>query len=125
MLAYLSEEWFDRLEQLTPATQPSDDAVVVRHRVTATPFGPEPVSYDLVVGHPSFLRRAGETPADLRMETDYVTAREVAAGRLSAYTALSHGRIVVGGNLKILSTHTEAFTDLDPLSAQLRAETDL
>lgn len=95
----------------------------VRHVVQHTPDGD--ASYDLRVSDGQVrLHQAGAAPADLTFTTDYPTATAIAAGKLSTDAALAAGRLRVSGDLRALARLTTTIGGVDPLPADLRADTE-
>ncbi len=95
----------------------------VRHVVQHTPDGE--AAYDLrVSGGQVRLYQASAAPADLTFTTDYPTAAAIAAGKLSTDAALAAGRLRVSGDLRALARLTTTIGGLDPLPADLRADTE-
>ncbi len=66
---------------------------------------------------------ASDTPADVRLETDYSTAVALARGELNAQTALADGRLTVSGDVARLARHATAAAKLGDLFGAVRAST--
>lgn len=150
MVRYLSPEWLARLPEVgqeggtdaessaggggtgaeggtasggLPGGAPPVAAFTVRHVVQHTPDGD--ASYDLRVSDGQVrLHQAGAAPADLTFTTDYPTATAIAAGKLSTDAALAAGRLRVSGDLRALARLTTTIGGVDPLPADLRADTE-
>lgn len=82
------------------------------------------VRYRLVFdrGRCAVVGAEGEA-ADVRLETDYVTAVALSRGTANAQAALADGRLRVSGDVARLATHASALARLDDLFAALRAGT--
>jgi hypothetical protein len=65
----------------------------------------------------------GGEPADVRLETDYVTAVALSRGTANAQAALADGRLRVSGDVARLAAHAAALARLDDLFAALREST--
>ena len=74
-----------------------------------------------VAGPPTDAHEDGA--ADVRLETDYVTAVALSRGTANAQAALADGRLRVSGNVARLATHAAALSALDDLFAALRTTT--
>lgn len=148
MVRYLSPEWLARLPEVgqeggtdaessagggaTGAAGATSSGLpggappapfTVRHVVQHTPDGD--ASYDLWVSDGQVrLHQAGAAPADLTFTTDYPTATAIAAGKLSTDAALAAGRLRVSGDLRALARLTTTIGGVDPLPADLRADTE-
>jgi SCP-2 sterol transfer family protein len=61
--------------------------------------------------------------ADVRLETDYVTAVALSRGTANAQAALADGRLRVSGDVARLAAHAAALARLDDLFAALREST--
>ena len=61
--------------------------------------------------------------ADVRLETDYVTAVALSRGTANAQAALADGRLRVSGDVARLAAHAAALAALDDLFAALRTTT--
>jgi len=131
MLRFLSPAWIERLADHQGSGTGEGDAreedgpvIVLRQVVTATPEG-VPASYDVVVsGGTCSLRAASEAPPDLTVRSSYDTACSLASGRLSAHAALASGLLRLSGDLTALARVAEQVGGIDPLPADLRAETE-
>jgi hypothetical protein len=69
------------------------------------------------------LGSAGGEPADVRLETDYVTAVALSRGTANAQAALADGRLRVSGDVARLAAHAAALARLDDLFVTLREST--
>ena len=69
------------------------------------------------------LDDSGADAADVRLETDYVTAVALARGTANAQAALADGRFQVSGDVARLAEYASALARLDDLFAALRAST--
>ncbi|MST32530.1 hypothetical protein GHK86_07315, partial [Acidimicrobiaceae bacterium USS-CC1] len=95
----------------------------VRHVVEHTPDGE--AAYDLRVSEGQVrAHQAGAASADLTFTTDYPTATAIAAGKLSTDAALATGRLRVSGDLRALAHLAKTIGGVDPLPADLRADTE-
>src|SRR5579875_485678 len=128
MVRFLSPAWFERLRTHHASAEAplagDGSTVVLRQVVTGTPEGGD-VRYDVVVaGERSLLRPAADAPADLTLTTDFATANAVASGRTSTEAALAEGKMKVAGNLAALADLSGGLARMDPMPADLRAETE-
>ncbi len=62
-------------------------------------------------------------PADVRLETDYVTSVALSRGTANAQAALADGRLRVAGDVARLAEHAAALGALDDLFGALRSVT--
>jgi hypothetical protein len=67
--------------------------------------------------------QSNDSPADLRIVTDYPTAVAIATGVQNAQIALATGRLRLGGDIDTLTRHADAVTALDDIAAALRQDT--
>jgi putative sterol carrier protein len=139
MPAFLSDAWIaaldeaarsdDRLRELT-----ADLALVIEQRVTPEHLdaaagssgedADDDAVYHLRFDHGTVRVAAGPAAApDLRFRQDRETAREIAAGQLSAQRAFMAGRLQVGGDLRALVDHGPVLAALHDAFAGVRALT--
>jgi putative sterol carrier protein len=129
MAPYLSPEWIDELHQALSADAAvrqatADVALTVQQVVTGGPGGD--VAWHVVVDHGTVAVRPGTTEdADVTFRQDHETARQVAAGELSAQAAFMVGRLTVTGDVAKLIEHQGAFTGIDDATAAVRARATL
>lgn len=129
MLAFLSPEWLDAVDEaarLDPGLAAATASVhlVVEQRI-AEPDGAE-VCYHVVLDHGRVAVVAGPAPhADVRFRQDRATALAIAAGTDSAQRAFMSGRLHVGGDLRLLLQHQDALAGLQDVFAGVRSRTDL
>jgi hypothetical protein len=142
MAAFLSDEWIRDLALAcnatfggsrsdpgapgtgAPAAATSDTGrFVIEPVVTGVPNLGE-VRYQLAftAGSCRVVRPSGDD-ADVRLETDYVTAVALSRGTANAQAALADGRLRVSGDVARLAAHAAALSALDDLFAALRAHT--
>jgi alkyl sulfatase BDS1-like metallo-beta-lactamase superfamily hydrolase len=118
---YLSPAWFDALEAST--VRPGTPAeLVLQQVVTGGPDG-EVRYYVELRGSAATLSRGNAGDADMTFTSDYGTATAIARGTLSTQAALLEGRIRVTGSPVHLAERHGHLSGLDPIPAQLRAET--
>jgi hypothetical protein len=124
MARYLSAAWFGRLGDGAPAAVPAGpDSLVLRQVVTGGPDGD--VTYDVIVaGGTARIEMPATATPDLTFTSDYPTAAGIASGEFSTQAALAAGRLRVGGDVAILSTRAGEVAGLDPVPADLRADTE-
>jgi putative sterol carrier protein len=97
---------------------------VLRQLVTGTPEGTD-VGYDVVVhGGRAVIRPAGTDTPSVTFTSDYTTATAVASGEMSTTAALAAGRLRVAGDVAALAALASELAGLDPLPADVRAETE-
>ena len=142
MAVFLSDEWIrelalacngtiggSRSDPGTPGTGASDTGTsdtgrfVIEPVVTGVPNLGE-VRYQLAfaAGRCTVVRPSDDD-ADVRLETDYVTAVALSRGTANAQAALADGRLRVSGDVARLAAHASALSALDDLFAALRAGT--
>jgi hypothetical protein len=124
---YLSDAWFDAARRAVAGDDElqaamAGMALTIEQVVTGGPGGT--VRWHLSLGDSGVAITEGPAAApDIRFTTDYATASDIAAGRLSAQHAFAEGRLKVGGDLSALIRHQRAFAALDDALAGVRAET--
>ena len=90
--------------------------------MTATPEGD--IRYHVTIGGGQVALVAGPAAhPDATFTQCYDTAAAVARGELRTEAALLAGRIVVAGDMTILSARLDSLAGLDPLTAAVRAAT--
>jgi hypothetical protein len=124
---YLSDQWLDALDTAVKEApgMRSLAPLVVESIVTDVPRRGE-VRYRIAVDAAgAAVRRstASDTPAEVRLSTDYATAVAIARGVVNAQTALARGRLSLGGDVNVLLAHADTLTTLDDVTAALRSET--
>jgi hypothetical protein len=132
--AFLSDEWIRDLAlacEGAPAPTTTSDATtsdagvfVVEPVVTGVPDLGE-VRYQIVfqAGRAAVEAASEGAAADVRLETDYVTAVALSRGTANAQAALADGRLRVSGDVPRLAAQAAALAALDDLFAALRATT--
>ena len=129
MVEFLSDEWIAALADACAGTPVDPDAgsevLVVEPTVTGVP-GRGEVRYRLTFdahGCSVAARAAGAAAADVRLETDYLTAVGLARGEMNAQVALADGRLRVSGDVARMAAHASALVRLDDLFDSLRGTT--
>ena len=127
MADFLSDEWIAELAlacRAAPLVGGSDAGrLVIEPVVRGVPARGE-VRYRIAFDAGACAVTAADgDPADVRLETDYVTAVALSRGTANAQAALADGRLRVSGDVKRLAAHAAALTRLDDLFAALRAST--
>jgi hypothetical protein len=125
--AFLSDEWIRELAlacEGAPAGAGSDAGrFVIEPVVTGVPDRGE-VRYRLAFAAGRCAVGAVDgSAADVRLETDYVTAVALSRGTANAQAALADGRLRVSGDVAGLAAHATALAGLDDLFAALRGST--
>jgi predicted lipid carrier protein YhbT len=69
-------------------------------------------------------RGPSEQQPDVRLTSDRDTAAAIASGRRAALDAFMRGDLVIGGDIRALLDHREAFEALGDLFAGVREATD-
>ena len=127
MAAFLSDEWLRELAVacagapvgvasapgrfvIEPVVTGVPNRGEVRYRIS---FDADAVAVEPVDG----------AAADVRLETDYVTAVALSRGTANAQAALADGRLRVAGDVARLAAHATALAALDDLFAALRNST--
>jgi len=126
---FLSDEWISALADSGEATLAEDDTggrrLVVEPVVVGVP-GRGVVRYRISFGTTGCTVGAaapGAPDADVRLETDYVTAVVLARGETNAQVALADGRLRVSGDVVRLAAHASALARLDDVFSAVRAST--
>jgi hypothetical protein len=136
MATFLSDEWIHELALACKGAEPAPSAAdaadtrrfVIEPVVTGVPILGE-VRYQLAFasGSCTVVRPPADTDADaeadVRLETDYVTAVALSRGTANAQAALADGRLRVSGDVARLAAHASALSALDDLFAALRTTT--
>ena len=129
MAAFLSDEWIRELA-LACAGAPAGsgaDRFVIEPVVTGVP-GRGEVRYRIAFAAGAcavepIVDPGDEGAADVRLETDYVTAVALSRGTANAQAALADGRLRVSGDVARLAAHAGALAGLDDLFGALRGST--
>jgi hypothetical protein len=130
--AFLSDEWLHELA-LACADAPvragaGADRFVIEPVVTGVPARGE-VRYRLAFDagacavEPIGADPGDQGAADVRLETDYVTAVALSRGTANAQAALADGRLRVSGDVARLAAHAAALAGLDDLFKAVRGST--
>ena len=127
MAAFLSDEWIRELTLAcagAPVGTASDmGRFVIEPVVTGVPERGE-VRYRIAFGAGACaVEPVDGGAADVRLETDYVTAVALSRGTANAQAALADGRLRVSGDLAQLAAHAAALAGLDDLFGALRSST--
>jgi hypothetical protein len=129
--AFLSDEWLHDLG-LACAGAPAraggePDRFVIEPVVTGVPARGEVryrIAFDAgMCAVEPIVDRGDEGAADVRLETDYVTAVALSRGTANAQAALADGRLRVSGDVARLAAHAAALAGLDDLFEALRGST--
>ena len=130
MARFLSPEWFDevvRHNTETPTASTggaSPGGLVMCQVVRGTPDGD--VRYHVVVdAGEARISPPGDDPgpADLTITTSWETAVAIAQGKLATQAALVEGWLRVKGNLATIGAAAGGLAGLDPVPAEVRADT--
>jgi hypothetical protein len=123
--AFLSDEWICELA-LACAGAPAGsgtDRFVIEPVVSGVPARGE-VRYRIAFdAGRCAVEPIDERAADVRLETDYVTAVALSRGTANAQAALADGRLRVSGDVARLAAHAGALAGLDDLFGALRGST--
>jgi hypothetical protein len=129
--AFLSDDWIRELALAcagAPVRSGSEaDRFVIEPVVAGVPARGE-VRYRVVFeAGGCAVQPAGDSSdvdaADVRLETDYVTAVALSRGIANAQAALADGRMRVSGDVARLAAHAAALTGLDDLFETVRGST--
>jgi hypothetical protein len=130
--AFLSDEWLHDLAVACAGApvraSAQADRFVIEPVVTGVPARGE-VRYRIAFEAGTCAVEAiGADPrdadaADVRLETDYVTAVALSRGTANAQAALADGRLRVSGDVARLAAHAAALADLDDLFEAVRGST--
>jgi hypothetical protein len=121
-MQFLSEEWIDALDRaLRTALIRADGRFVVEQVVHDVPDRGT-VTYQVLFDDDGARIERG-APADVRITTDFATAREIARGTTNAQTALAAGRLRIGGRMEVLTQHAEALASIADIAAEIRSDT--
>jgi hypothetical protein len=126
---FLSEEWIAALADSCGAVAVDGDAgarrLVVEPVVVGVPGRGEVryrISFD-TTGCTVTVSAPDAAEADVRLETDYVTAVVLARGEMNAQAALADGRLRVTGDVVRLAAHASAVARLDDVFSGVREST--
>jgi hypothetical protein len=129
MLQFLSDEWIaalgDACRGANVARGGAAERLVVESGVHDVPDRGE-VRYRVVFDETACaVERLGlDAPAaDVRLETDYVTAVALARGETNAQAALADGRLRISGDVARLAAHASALSRLGDLFGAVRTTT--
>jgi len=125
--AFLSDEWLRELAVACAGAPVGVAAAagrfVIEPVVTGVPNRGE-VRYRISFDADAVaVEQVDGAAADVRLETDYVTAVALARGTANAQAALADGRLRVAGDVARLASHAAALAALDDLFAALRNST--
>ena len=128
MAAFLTDEWIRGLALVCAGAPPrsgSDAGRFVIEPVVAGVPGLGEVRYRIAfdAGSCSVIAPSDDSAADVRLETDYVTAVALSRGTGNAQAALADGRLRVAGDVARLAEHATALGALDDLFGALRSST--
>ncbi|MDQ1511704.1 MAG: hypothetical protein QOG50_3548 [Actinomycetota bacterium] len=127
MAAFLSDEWIRELTLAcvgAPVGTHSDAGRFVIEPVVAGVPERGEVRYRIAFdAGRCAVEPIDERAADVRLETDYVTAVALSRGTANAQAALADGRLRVSGDVARLAAHAAALAGLDDLFAGLRSST--
>lgn len=127
MPRFLSREWLEaaRSDPFSEDFGGEKVALVLEQIVTGSPDGT--VVYRVHAGGGRAVIEwpvpDGAPGADLRITSDWDTAVDVAAGRLSTQKALVQGRLKLSGSPAGLADHIGDLAGADPVDADLRQAT--
>ena len=128
MAAFLSDEWIGELAlactRAPVDTGPGSGRFAVEPVVTGVP-GRGEVRYRIAfaAGGCTVEAVSEEGSADVRLETDYVTAVALSRGTANAQAALADGRLRVSGDVARLAAHSGVLARLDDVFGALRDST--
>jgi len=125
--AFLSDEWISELAlacTAAPAGARSDAGrFVIEPVVSGVPARGE-VRYRIAFDKGACAVESGDDgSADVRLETDYITAVALSRGTANAQAALADGRLRVSGDVARLAVHAATLARLDDLFAAVRGST--
>ncbi len=125
MAQYLSDEWFEEMQDAAAAYVPSEateSRVSMRETVTGTPVGD--VSYVMTIHHGKVsIDRDGASNADVTFTQDYTTAAALHRGETTTQEAFFAGKVKVAGHLNTLLDNSEALLGISEVFADVRADT--
>jgi hypothetical protein len=123
---FLSDEWIAAFDHAVRDADVGALAPFVVEQIVRDVPGRGEVRYRIAAadGHLRVARSAATDPApDVSFNTDFGTAVALARGEENAQRALAFGRLRLGGDLVLLAARAEVLTQLDDLSAEVRAAT--
>ena len=126
-MRYLGPEWMDAARRAVAAdgTLPAALAgitVTVEQVVEGGRDGTVVWHIDVRDGEVTLAPGPAGDP-DLRFTADYETAAQIASGALAAQRAFVEGRLRVGGDLSLLTTHQRALASVGDALAGIRPAT--
>lgn len=128
MVKFLTEEWVDALAEAAQTHRidqpvPGGNALVVEQTVTGL-ADEGSFAYHVTFDDDRVRVRSGPAAdATISFTQDLATAVGIAQGRDSAQAAFMSGRLRVGGDLTVLTTHGTAFAELADIFASVREQT--
>jgi hypothetical protein len=126
MVAFLSDDWLDRLAAVAASVDlsPDDTSSPLRIRQVVTGDTSGPTVYDLAFSADGItVDQEGEGEPDVTFEQDGPTAQRLARGESHPQVELTAGRLRIGGAANRLTEWRAALDALDEALADLRAET--
>jgi hypothetical protein len=119
---FLSDAWIDSLDRALRTASICTKASLVIEQVVHDVPERGTVTYQVAFDDGS-ARVEHDARADLRITTDFATARALARGTTNAQTALAAGRLQIGGRMEALTQQAEALAALADIAAELRSDT--
>jgi hypothetical protein len=121
-LRFLSDAWIDALDlALRKAPLRATGSLIVEQVVHDVPERGT-VRYQVALDDAG-ARIEHDARADVRITTDFATAKAIARGTTNAQTALAAGRLRIGGRMEVLTQQAEALASFADVAAQLRSDT--
>jgi hypothetical protein len=123
---FLSDAWLDALDAAARARSAGDGDPMAGLSLVVEQVVREGPTWRLVVDHGAMRVEHGPSDQhpDVRLTSDRDTAAAIASGRRAALDAFMRGDLVIGGDIRSLLDHREAFEALGDLFAGVREATD-
>ncbi len=119
-IVYLSDEWIAAADDAVAGLEPVEADAVVGFVVESDD---ETVAYEMVLGPTRVSVRSGVATAGVTLTLDRALAAAIARGETSAQRAFLDGRLVVGGDIRVLLGQAKAVASVDDRLGPLRART--
>ena len=126
VVRFLSDQWLDALDDAARSGSASVSDGMSGVSLVVEQVVREGPTWRLVIddGAMRVERGPSERAPDVRLTSDRETAAAIASGRRAALDAFMRGELVIGGDIRSLLDHREAFEALGDLFAGVRDATD-
>jgi len=136
MAEYLSDDWFEKMDQAArthavatnsagadnESVSENPPPVALREIITGGPFGD--VSYVMVIENGSIsITRDDDAPADVTFSQAYATAASLHRGEMTTQEAFFAGKVRVAGHVNTLLDNAEVLHGISDAFTGVRAAT--